>query len=259
MRKKSGKQVTRIIAAGFAFMSVFAWTCFAQAPSAPATPAPGEFTVDANTVALWNFDEGEGSILRDLGPIGINLQYAERGDKKPNETPPEWVRGKFGKALLFNADFRQQYGNTDDAWKKFFGLDKEFTFEAWIRPENLAIPAPLSIFQNMRYQKTGFRITLTADFKVGFMLEDGTNEIFICGIAPLITGAWSHIACTYDGKTAKIYVNGALDAQKEVPNAVIQSESDGYSIGYTGGMPHFHGAIDSIRISNAARAEFTIK
>ncbi|MEK6793455.1 MAG: LamG domain-containing protein [Spirochaetota bacterium] len=220
---------------------------------------PSAFVSDENTVALWNFDEGEGPITRDAGPIGIHLRYNERGDRKPDETPPKWVRGKFGKALLFNGDLRQTLWNAADSFKKFFGLKDAITFEAWVKPEDPPAPKNMGFFQNMEYSKNGFRINFSAGFNVGWQLQDGKGEVVINSKKGLPPGVWSHFACTYDGTVMRIYINGVLDTEKPINGCIIQSRSDGISIAYTGGYPFFYGAIDSIRISKIARTEFKVE
>ena len=36
------------------------------------------FVSDANTVALWNFNEGDGAVIHDSGPLGIDLSFVHR-------------------------------------------------------------------------------------------------------------------------------------------------------------------------------------
>ena len=47
---------------------------------------------DENTIGMWNFNEGSGSLLKDKSP------YHNDGEIYG----PTWVNGKFGKALLFD-------------------------------------------------------------------------------------------------------------------------------------------------------------
>lgn len=51
--------------------------------------------IDANTIALWTFDEAKGNTAADLSEKGHNLKV---------EGKSKWVKGKFGNALWFDKD-----------------------------------------------------------------------------------------------------------------------------------------------------------
>ncbi len=85
------------------------------------------------------------------------------------------------------------------------------TFEAWVKPE---AATNQGLFQNMQHSKNGFRVNLN-DLKVQFCLQSGTHEAWLSSKRELPEGEWSHFACTYDGKMARIYVNGVLDVEME--------------------------------------------
>lgn len=67
-------------------------------------------------------------------------------------------------------------------------------------------------------------------------------------------GTWYHVACTYDGTTARIYVNGAPAGQ--VGGSVMPWTSDDpLTFGYSPGWhSHFPGSLDEIRIYSRALA-----
>lgn len=215
------------------------------------------FTPDANTVALWNFNEGDGTVIHDSGPLGIDLVFVHRqGD--PESNPPKWVKGKFGNALLFNGDNKWQCGN--QVWKKYLGLKDEVTFEAWIKPdEPPAGVNSMGLFQNMEYIQSGFRVGVSSGGKISFLIEDGKREFGMNSNKAVPLNEWSHIAATYDGKVMKIFINGVEDSQKPLDGGIIQTKSQGFSVGYTGGVPYYYGAVGGIRISSVAKKEFNLK
>ena len=53
---------------------------------------PAKIEIDADTVALWLFDEGSGDVLRDFSGKGNDGKVVAA----------EWVPGKFGSALKFD-------------------------------------------------------------------------------------------------------------------------------------------------------------
>lgn len=71
---------------------------------------------------------------------------------------------------------------------------------------------------------------------------------------PLHTGTWYAVAYTYDGTTARFYINGAL-AQTTVKSDTFTPNTDDLFIGYSpevGGEYWLNGVIDEIRIYNQA-------
>jgi hypothetical protein len=91
--------------------------------------------------------------------------------------------------------------------------------------------------------------------KVSLVL-DGSDNGGIVGSTTLATGVWYNVVATWDGTTAKIYVNGQLDnSPGTVRTGTIGSDSQPV---YLGGRPSggsantFDGALDDIRIFNYA-------
>ena len=75
------------------------------------------------------------------------------------------------------------------------------------------------------------------------------------GASPL-AGQWQHLAATYDGTTARFFVDGVQVASRAVTGSV--GSSDLWRIGAYGGSPggFFDGLIDDVRVYNhpSARA-----
>lgn len=98
---------------------------------------------------------------------------------------------------------------------------------------------------------------------------DTTKEVFT-GMAPqlaasssmqytpnIVSNQWYCVVATYNGTTAKTYVNGVLKSTSTKPYSAIGSSTDGLNIGaYTFGFPNFpywvHGYIDDLRLYNRA-------
>lgn len=91
-----------------------------------------------------------------------------------------------------------------------------WTFEAWIKPTSV------SVFQG------AFAITTlggAANNTANMLIDDGTSGKVSCqttnstgGITKEVfttntisAGAWTHMACTFDGSNLRIYINGVLD------------------------------------------------
>ncbi len=87
------------------------------------------------------------------------------------------------------------------------------------------------------------------------------NGIAVTRTAAIQTGNWGHLAGTYDGTTARLFVNGAL--VKEVATAQVLQPSDfPLMIGrasYPNEERPFFGKIDEVRVWNVARSESQIQ
>ncbi len=71
---------------------------------------------------------------------------------------------------------------------------------------------------------------------------------------------WNHVACTYNGSTKAVYVNGTLAASKSYSQTLITNPAGTSIIGAHGsGSYFFNGTIDEVRISNTARTPEEIK
>ena len=75
-----------------------------------------------------------------------------------------------------------------------------------------------------------------------------------CTSTALTTGAWYYITGTFDGTTAKIYLNGAQQGT-DTPHAAPVSQSLPFYLNrYFGGGYREDGAYDEVRVSNIARS-----
>lgn len=93
-------------------------------------------------------------------------------------------------------------------------------------------------------------------------ITDGTTPItnphvFVRDTAAPRIGEWTHVAGTYDGATAKLYINGGLVAQQTF-SLSMGSGSTGLYIGGTY-FQSFEGLIDEVRLWNITRTQAEIQ
>ena len=123
-------------------------------------------------------------------------------------------------------------------------LTSQITIDAWINPAAL-----------------GRRVVdkITAGASDGYLLDIWPGNVrFIVGnqgvngSTPLTSGAWTHIAATYDGSQMRVYVNGVLDGSLTT-NIAIPVNSLPLRIGADqNGSNQFNGLIDEVEIFNRA-------
>ncbi|MFH1719416.1 MAG: LamG-like jellyroll fold domain-containing protein [Planctomycetota bacterium] len=212
--------------------------CFLMTLALTASPAAAE------TVAYYPLDEGSGDTTIDASGNGR--------DGRINGSP-EWIDGKFGKALEFSG---ASGGHVDlgtwnpsegtdllsfGLWVKWNGLSGEW--QGLISKRNAWDPAPIG-------EMMWFLEANNATGTLWFGRRDGggvggTNET-------LPEGQWQHIAVTCDGSTATMYRDGA---EVNSGGFTLGSKTDaGLQIGsgYVGGVGPFNGAVDDVRIYNHA-------
>ena len=86
----------------------------------------------------------------------------------------------------------------------------------------------------------------------GFRLrwEDGQTNVTAFSLPYL---EWAHYAGTYDGERMRVYVNGELAAEAEVPGKRISSTGNPVWIGSSGYEEHTPALLDDVQIWNVAR------
>jgi hypothetical protein len=208
----------------------------------------GALELDEHTVGLWNFNEGTGTVIHDQssGKNDLHISGAPKGKAKP--TTPKWVVTPDGQGLLFRAEDRKRLGG------RAVKLTNQVTCEMWLKPVKYG--KSMGLYGAMQYCKNGFRTGLGGDLKIYFNLEGKGKEIGVKSKQALKSGEWSHVACTYDGQVAKVYINGKLDNERALVGYDL-SGVFGAQFGYTGGTPYFNGILDSLKVSDIALSDFS--
>jgi len=204
-----------------------------------------QYTSDANTVLLWNFDEPSGVITDASGNGHVSDSAIDR------------VAGKFGSAAA---------GST---WAQFGGkhgalVTGSFTAEAWIMaPSTWSGTGTSAIVGMQDYDSPwGHNVVFGVNdgrlwfgFYNGGAWCTGTSSDVID-----VTDDWVHIACVYDmsrpqWNRAVYYVNG-VEVLRGTDNLDGSPTGAGYlymgKSGFGGGS--YPLAVDEVRLSNIARS-----
>jgi len=209
----------------------------ASASSAPVnvrTPAMSR----AELVAAYGFNEGSGTATSDLSGNGNTGTISGA----------TWsASGKFGAALSFNGSSSLVTIADTAALRLTSGM----TIEAWVNPTTLSgswrtvvmkeQPGQLTyaLYANNDNNRPSGHLFVGSDTPV-----DGTSQL------PL--NSWSHVATTYDGTTARLYVNGSEVASRTLGGGVTTSTNP-LRIGGNGVWgEYFSGSIDEVRIYRRA-------
>lgn len=203
----------------------------------------------------WSFDESEGPALVDSGvgfdaPHDGELAWGPRG-----HMGAERVDGPAGRALRF--DGINDYVATDHPGVA--GAAPR-TVAMWVRiPSNAKAKDALALFGYGEFKPARvWQMSWNSYSKDGPLgaLRLGVLGDQIIAKTDLRDGQWHHIAATYDGKTARLYIDGELEATKAMRiNTAIGTGASPVTIGRNVAKHadvYFRGMIDEAYIVDHA-------
>jgi hypothetical protein len=200
---------------------------------------------NAAQVAHWAFDEGQGTIAHDSAN-GYNGTIHGAS----------WTTGILGGALSF--DGLNDFVTIPDS--DSLDLTSQATLAAWIKTNSTATVQGIvgrwnyEGFTNKRSILLDARGDLNDKFRF-WVSTDGTASTITHAASNVqfLTDKWYHLACTYDGNTMRIYINGEEDNSVSKSGDIFVNDSLWYigAFNYANDA-HFNGLIDDVRIYNHA-------
>ena len=124
-------------------------------------------------------------------------------------------------------------------------LENTFTVSTWIK-RNSVNQTILSKRDNAF--TTGYDLSINNAGKAEMSWMNGTKQTITSNVT-IPSGIWHNIAVTYDGTTAKLYVDGVLDASN--PLITVPANSQSFLIAAADGVSttsFFNGNIDEVRV-----------
>jgi hypothetical protein len=199
------------------------------------------FTVDNSgfagpgLVAGYGFDEGQGATAADGSGHGNTANLVGAG----------WATGKFGSSLF--AD-----GIDDRADMPALGTfyNDGFTLEAWVMKRGTR--KDVTVLGSWEPGDGGPMIWV--DHVNGrYYLTFGPDyaDYLDSGRAPVI-GQWQHVAATYDGTTARFYVDGVEVASKQWTSEIGTSNTWRIGASRADGSRYWDGLVDEVRVYDRA-------
>ena len=184
-------------------------------------------------VAAYSFDDGTGTVLSDSSGNGHTGAI----------TSAAWVPGRHGGALAFDGTGAHvDLGGLGT----FYG--EGFTLEAWVRKES----AKNDVAVLGTWTSNGGPMIWVDHLASRYRVTFGTtfSGYLDAGAGPSV-GQWQHVAATYDGTTARFYVDGVEVAARAASGP---GSSNTWRIGAYGSAPggFFDGVVDDVRIYDRA-------
>ena len=210
-------------------------------------------------VLYYSFDKDEGGKVTDAGRKGND------GTVKGATWTPE---GKVGGAYSLDG-----VGNYISRSSQTWGITNEWTFSAWVKPGhiNLAINDERGIvslrseddkntIQLMHAQGGWERGAGTQFFSLRIRGSGGYVKLMQGTTQPQV-GTWYHVAGTWDGTNARLYVNGVEDTPYWMfaDASGSQTDTSRQLLMGSGCAKLFNGSIDEVRIYNRALSKDDVK
>ena len=225
---------------------------FAEVKLSKATVArlPGEYASDASTILLLHMNETIGTIVSDASTHSANGVAIGT----------TIVDGRFGKTRSFDGVSER----ISIPSSTVLNVSPNLTLEAWIKMaafsgNNMVLRKNGPNEQNgyyLGFAGSGTILHMAVNTKIGL----GTNTTI--NPALFLDDKWHHIAGTYDGNAARVYIDGVLIDQDVFGVTIGTNSTDPVSIGANDVYGEYlNGLIDEVRISNKARSpgEFNLQ
>jgi len=200
-------------------------------------------------VGLWHFDEGSGSYANDSSGYGNNgTLYDANITNDDGDTPPQWVDGKYGKALSF--DGVDDYVEVTDS--DSLDLVDEFTISlrSYIESEKYS-PLIIKGRENPAYDNY-LLLEDTGRGEMYFYIGDETNTISKYISCPYTIKQWQFWTAVYERPNMYLYLNGELVDSRSDADFTVTTNTHPVKIGSKWGTVYFNGIIDEVRIYNQA-------
>ncbi|WP_433497692.1 LamG-like jellyroll fold domain-containing protein [Sphaerimonospora sp. CA-214678] len=210
-------------------------------PSPPPAGGPG-------LVAAYGMEETSGATVQDAS--GHNNTGVASNTTRVSS-------GKFGNALSFNGTSSLVTVNDAPSLR----LSTALTLSAWVRPttvsnwRTIVMKDPADDYAPPSYGLYASDGSAAA----GWLIREDEEVAAPTGTTPLPINTWSHVALTYDGTTARLYVNGNQVDATPFSGSVYNNGGPLHMGGNSVWGEYFSGLIDEVRIYNLAQTSTQIQ
>src|SRR6478672_7793169 len=197
----------------------------------------GAHAAPSGLVAAYSFDAGTGTTLKD--DSGHGNAGAISG--------ATWTSGLHGKALAFNGvSSVVRIPDTPS-----LDLTSGMTLEAWVYPTAISGLWRTVVLKEMPGE-LAYALYAKGDTPNPVGIANTGSEQFSRAGSALSLRKWQHLTATYDGTTARLYVNGALVSAAPAPGKLLTSNGSLDIGGNNVWSEWFKGSIDDVRVYNRA-------
>ncbi|MEM5829792.1 MAG: LamG domain-containing protein [Candidatus Aenigmatarchaeota archaeon] len=221
-----------------------------------------KYTAGMNSVGLigyWNLNERNGTKAEDssgYGNHGTLYNGSSICSNPPSAGCPEWVEGKFGRALSF--DGVDDYVSIPQSSFNF-ASDSAFTIATWVYFNGSG--SERGIVSNGEGNARGWMLFWRGDsYYMYWRNSNGTQGDDLYFNANGYQNRWVHIVAIWNNGYKALYLNGSKVAQKSTSLTLGGYPTRDLYIGRKDSFSTiFNGTIDEVRIYNRALSEEEIK
>ncbi len=192
----------------------------------------------SSLVGYWSFNQGDA--VKDLS------RNKNHGQLKGN---PKSVKGQSGEALEFNGSSDWVSIGHNESIANF----DQMSISAWIKL--IKVKGWTAVIEKGVHENWSYGFFLEADSTLSFYVSQKGNKLACCiGDFEIKPNEWYHIAGTYDGKLAKLWVNGKAEAELAASGPLHPTDGLPLAIGCRGkgdGENFFNGLIDEVTLWNS--------
>jgi hypothetical protein len=199
----------------------------------------GYTTNDTGLVAYYPLD--------DTGVAPDESGHGDDNDGTVEGNPSESV-GIFGSGA-YALDGNDDYVRIDDSASLEMSDTDEVTVSAWVKLDAIQ-SGWRAIFQ---HSDTSYNLQLADGKDPEFTIYDGTWYSAAAGFS-LSPDSWYHLVGTFDGNTAKLYVDGTEVDDESGPDEIDSASGTDAGLGENVDAPgrHLDGSIDELRVYDRA-------
>ena len=202
----------------------------------------GVHAQEPSFVLLYNFDEGEGDVVKDLSEKGNDGSIANC----------EWTAdGKFGGGIEFDGASSVIEVPHNDSLNP--GGD-QITVMAWYKPFSLTASYP-PIARKGSVAEKGWGFDIPTNTLRAWVINEAQQGILTTGANALELEVWQHVAMVYDGEEIRAYINGELDGSVECSGDINENEGSLWIAKKADESQYLHGVMDELAILNIALTE----
>ena len=202
-------------------------------------------------VAYWKMDEATLGSTAAEQIHGFDLALSNIADPQgPNSNVP---------SVSFSNAFSLEYDGVDDyastPYDSRFDLREQLTIAAWVHPTSFSAGDNVNSIVRKGEANPNMWQLMIEDGYATLQLEGGDgNNGRAQGATALSTDTWQHVVGVWDGATASVYVNGALDGQGPyaATGGLLQVDTRDIYVGGRDGTDNFHGLVDDVRVYDVA-------
>lgn len=194
-------------------------------------------------IGYWKLDETSGQTVSDSS---ANVNNGTLGTTSAvNTEDPVWTTsGRFIGALNFDGSNDNVTVPDSDS----LDISDQVTIELWINKDTN---------KSQSYLSKGVYVTSGGD-EYALYENDTTGTLrfrwggtIVSSASPVLTGNWNHIVGTYDGTTARLYVNG-VESANAAAFSMLNAGGDPLYIGRNSSGFYADGKIDDVVVYNRA-------